>query len=269
METKDSAHEAMIEAFWRDYFNEGPPKTQTGKQKFYRFLPAEHRCKFCFAPFDGVTAPVVKNVLGTYQSRYNPHYCNTCDNFSRKFQGGANVPITMLFADIRGSTTLAEKITPKEFGDLINRFYITSTHILASAGAMIEKLVGDEVTSIFSRGLVGEDYHALAINAAKELLIETGHNSEDGPWAPIGIGIHSGETYIGSVGKPDGIMEVAALGDVPNTASRLTSMAAPGEILVSESTLAQANYDPEGLEQRKLELKGKDEEITAYVITGN
>ncbi len=266
METKDLAHETMVEDFWRNWFTEGPPKSKIRRQRFYKFLPAEVRCKFCAAPFDGYTAPFVKNILNVYPSRYNPHYCNTCDEFSKKYQGGAEVPITMLFADIRGSTTLAENIGAKEFSDLINRFYVMSTSVLSQAGAMIEKFVGDEVTAIFSKGTSGENYIGHAIEAAKELLRETGQADDNGPWVQVGIGIHSGETFIGSVGKPDGIMEVAALGDVPNTASRLTSLAGPGEILVSEDTIASAKVNTQGIERRQLALKGREKEITAFVL---
>ncbi len=266
MESKDLAHDTMVEEFWRNWFVEGPPKAKIRRQQFFKFLPSEVRCKFCAAPFDGVAAPFVKYVLRVYPSRYNPFYCNTCDDFSKKYQGGAEVPITMLFADIRGSTALAEKIGAKEFSSLINRFYIKSSMVLSQAGAMIEKLVGDEIAAVFSSGLSGDNYYNQAIIAAKELLRETGHADVNGPWVNIGIGIHSGEAFIGSVGRPDGIMEVAALGDVPNTAARLTSMAAPGEILVSEDTIVAANISSEGIERRHLSLKGREEEITAFVL---
>ena len=61
-------------------------------------------------------------------------------------------------------------------------------------------------------------------------------------------------------------MEVAALGDVPNTASRLASLAGPGEILVSEDTIEAAKFDREGLEKRQIELKGHEKEISVYVL---
>ena len=131
---------------------------------------------------------------------------------------------------------------------------------------MIEKLVGDEVTAIFSKGLSGENYFNQAIEAAKKLLLETGYADENGPWVPLGIGIHSGEAFVGSVGEPDGIMEVTSLGDVPNIASRLTSMAGPGEILVSEETVIAAKIDTQGLERRELALKVREKEIVAFVL---
>jgi adenylate cyclase len=266
MGNKDIKQERMVEEFWRDFFMEGPPKAKIRRQRFFRFLNAEARCKFCFAPFDGIIAPFVKHVLQVYPSRFNPHYCNTCDDFAKKYQGGAEIPVTMFFADIRGSTTLAEKIGPMEFSNLINRYYVTCTLVLSQAGAMIEKLVGDEVTAVFAPGISGENYFGQAIEAAKELLRETGHANENGPWVQVGIGIHCGDAFVGSVGKPEGIMEVTSLGDVPNTAARLTSLAGPGEILVSEETINAAKMNTHGLEKRELVLKGREQEITAFVL---
>jgi adenylate cyclase len=266
MDPKDAAHEKMVEDFWRGWAMEGPPPKKVRQQRFFRFLPSEARCKWCQAPFDGASGSLVKTIYGVFPSRFNPLYCNVCDEFANTYQGGAEVPVTMLFADIRGSTTLAEKIEPRELGKLINRFYVRSTHVLSHAGAMIEKLAGDEVTALFLPGIAGEAYSRTAIEAAKELLRVTGHADKKGPWVPVGIGIHTGEAFVGSVGKPGGNMEVAALGDVPNTAARLTSLAAPGEILVSEDTVLAAGMSTEGLEKRHLELKGRSEGIDALVF---
>jgi adenylate cyclase len=266
MDNTDAAHDAMIEEFWRSWFTDGPPPSKTRRRHFFQLLPSESRCNFCMAPFEGSSGFLVRSIFNVYRSRFNPHYCNTCDDFANKYQGGAEVPVTMLFADIRGSTTLAESIRPIELSTLINRFYVESVHILAQGGAMIEKLAGDEVTAAFTRGLSGEEYQLHAIETAKELLRATGHGDPQGPWAPLGIGIHSGMAFIGSVGRPNGIMEVATLGDVPNTASRLTSQAAVGEILVSRDTLAAAGINSDGLEKRHLELKGRNQAIDAYVL---
>jgi adenylate cyclase len=131
---------------------------------------------------------------------------------------------------------------------------------------MIEKLAGDEVTAIFTQGIAGEDYQRKAIEAALELLRVTGHGDQDEALIPVGVGIHSGEAFVGSVGRPGGVMEVAALGDVPNTASRLTSLAAAGEILVSEVTLLAAQMNTQDLEKRSLALKGRSGKINAFVL---
>jgi adenylate cyclase len=266
MNDHDPTHDAMVEEFWRSWTMEGPPKNKRRQQRFFRFLPSDARCKFCFAPFDGTSGTLVKAIFQVSSSRFNPHYCNFCDDFANKFQGGAEVPITMLFVDVRGSTTLAERIGQKEFGSLINRFYVESTTVLSHADAMIEKLAGDEVSAIFTRGISGEDYSRRAMEAAEDLLKVTGHGEGQEPWIPVGIGIHTGEAFVGSVGKPNGIMEVAVLGDVPNTAARLTALAAPGEILVSADAMIDAQMITQDLEKRHLDLKGRSEGIDAYVL---
>ncbi|NIM93537.1 MAG: adenylate/guanylate cyclase domain-containing protein [Anaerolineales bacterium] len=266
MSNDNVTQDAMVEEFWRNWIMEGPPATKRRQHRFYRLLPSDARCKFCYAPFEGTSGTLVKTIFQVTPSRFNPHYCNFCDDFASKHQGGAEVPITMLFADIRGSTALAERIGQREFGNLINRFYVESTTVLSYADAMIEKLAGDEVTAMFTRGIAGENYSLRAIEAAKELLRVTGHGDAEGPWIPVGIGIHTGEAFVGSVGQPNGIMEVAALGDVPNTASRLTSHAALGEILVSADAMGDAQLNTQDLEKRHLDLKGRSEGIDAYVL---
>ena len=171
------AHDAMVEEFWRSWTMGGPPKYKRRQHRFFRFLPAGTRCKFCFAPFDGTSGSSVQTIFVS-PSRFNPHYCNFCDDFANKYQGGAEVPITMLFVDVRGSTTLAEGKGQREFSMLINRFYVESIKVLSYADAMIEKLAGDEVTAMFTRGIAGENYSQRAIEAAKELLKVTGHGEE-------------------------------------------------------------------------------------------
>jgi adenylate cyclase len=254
----NSTEEAMVEEFWRQWALEGLPHNKRRLQRFFRLMPAETRCRLCYAPFDRTSGTLVKTFLHVFPSRFNPHYCNACDDFATKHQGGAKVPVTMLFVDIRGSTALAEKMGEKEFSHLINRFYVECTTTLCHADAIIEKLVGDEVTAIFTP--------RRAVEAAKKLLENTGHGEGKEPWIPVGIGIHSGEAFVGSVGKPNGMMEVAALGDVPNTASRLTSLAAVGEILVSEDAMLAAKVNTQGLERRHLELKGRSKLIDAFVL---
>ena len=81
------------------------------------------RCKFCNAPFQGIGATVVRLLFGKQRSALNPRYCNLCEIASREFPGGAEVEMSMLFIDIRGSMALSEKMSPTEFSHLINRFY--------------------------------------------------------------------------------------------------------------------------------------------------
>jgi len=131
---------------------------------------------------------------------------------------------------------------------------------------MIDKLIGDEVTAFYMPGVAGREYARLAINAAEELLIKTGHKDSKGPWAPVGIGIHTGVAFVGAVGTSGGVVDITALGDAVNVAARLSSQAKAGEILLSEETLDSAKKDSSNLEKRKLELKGKSTTIDVRVM---
>jgi len=92
-------------------------------RQIFRILPHDPRCKFCNAPFQGVGGMIVRALFGKQRSDLNPRFCNLCEKASREFPGGAEVEMSMLFADVRGSTALSEKMSPTEFSGLINRFY--------------------------------------------------------------------------------------------------------------------------------------------------
>jgi adenylate cyclase len=97
-------------------------------------------------------------------------------------------------------------------------------------------------------------------------LKATGHSDPSGPWIPVGIGIHSGQTLVGSVGAENGLTQISILGDTANTAARLASLAKTGEILISDEAAQNAEIDTKNLEKRQLDLKGKSEPVTAWVI---
>jgi adenylate cyclase len=173
----------------------------------------------------------------------------------------------MLFVDVRGSTALAETRTPVEFKRLIDRFYQTVTGVMVESNALIEKLIGDEVTGLYAPGIAGPDHAGAAIAAARRILRATGHEDPAGPWVPVGAGIHTGVAYVGAVGGGDGQMvDISALGDDVNVAARLASQAGPGEIVVSQAAVESAKLDTTGLEMRRLQLKGRAEAVEVWVI---
>ncbi len=181
-------------------------------------------------------------------------------------RAGVETEFGMLFADIRGSTPLAESLSPAEFKRLIERFYVETTGVLSRSLALIDKLAGDQVSGYYLPGFVGRRYAGTAVTAAEELLRVTGHEDPDGPWAPVGVGINTGTAYFGVVGTGDGLVEMTALGDEVNVAARLASQAAAGEIVMSESTVRQAALDTSDLEMRTVELKGKSQPMDIWVM---
>ncbi len=231
----------------------------------FGLLPSNPRCKMCNAPFKG-WGGVAMRLIGRRQSTKNPRYCEPC---AFQAPGGAEVEISMLFADIRGSTTIAEGMSPAEFTKLVSHFYEVATDVLVRADALIDRLVGDEVIGLFIPAFAGQDHSRRAIEAARQLVDRLAHGDPRQTRLPIGVGVHTGEAFVGVVqGAQEGISDFTALGDNVNITARLASMAAAGEILISASAYHSSNLNLGELEQRALALKGKSEMVDVYVIKG-
>jgi adenylate cyclase len=186
---------------------------------------------------------------------------------AHKYPGGAEVELSMLFVDVRGSTSLAERMSPVEFSRLLNRFYKAATDVLVKTDAFIDKFVGDEVIGLYLPLFAGPHHARAAILAAQGLLRITGHSDRAGAWLPIGVGVHTGIAYVGVVSGVEGaVTDVTALGDNVNITARLASKAGPGEALISEAAHASAGLNLEGLEHRQLGLKGKSEPVSVRVL---
>jgi adenylate cyclase len=227
-------------------------------------LSAHSRCKFCNAPFDGTWAPVMR-MMGKGPSRLTQEFCQQCQMLATQHIGGAEVEVALLFADVRGSTTMAERMKPREFSQLIGRFFTTGSHVLLQKHAWIDRLAGDQVVGMFLPYFVGPEHVKIAIDAAQNLLRATGYGTRDGPWIGVGVGVHCGTAFVGAVGSKDGVTDITVLGDVPNVTARLSSAAAAGEILISQDACKRTDL-PDDLEERSLTLKGKSQPLTVRVL---
>ena len=236
-------------------------------RRVFKHLPATTRCRVCNAPFQGVGGAVVSMFgFGAGRSSFNPTLCDRCEKLVKKYEVGAEVELTLLFADARGSTALAEEIGASAFHQLINRFYTTSAEIFVQSNALIDKLVGDQVIGLYVPGIAGSNHARVAIDAARALLEATGHGDPDGPWIEVGAGVHTGTAYVGAVGSTQSVSDIAVLGDAANTTARLASLAGAGEILVSEMTCRAASMDLEHCESRHLQLKGRSQSVPVRSI---
>jgi adenylate cyclase len=232
-------------------------------RRIMRVLPHDPRCKFCNTPFQGIGGMIARVLFNKQRSALNPRYCNMCEIASHEFPGGAEVPMSMLFIDVRGSTALSEKMSPTEFSQLINRFYKEATKTIIDEDGLVEKLAGDSVAAFWGAGFAGPDYVARTVRVAQKLL-----GAMERQNIPVGIGVHSGIAYFGAMGAAEGLTEISAIGDEVNLAARLASKAAPGEIIVSEQALNAAGIDGTNLEARSLELKGISAPVIARVMHG-
>jgi adenylate cyclase len=215
------------EAFWRDYLTRGSPMERYGRRVFM-LIPSDPRCKVCAAPFRGVGSPVMR-LIGKRPSDANPNMCNSCFTFLSRHHGGAEIEGTMLFADVRGSTSLAESMSSGDFHDLLDRFYSAATKAVFEYDGAVDKFVGDELVAMFFPLLTGEQHAARAIEAAQALLRATGHADPSGPWLPVGAGVNTGRVWFGAVGEGRHT-ELTALGDEVNVGAPRLSRRGRGGI---------------------------------------
>jgi adenylate cyclase len=239
-------------------------------RRLFHTMPGSSRCKLCASPLRGGFAPVM-SAIGKGPWSKNPKYCSMCFKDMVKHRSGAEIPCSLLFADVRGSTELGEEMSPTDFRGLMDRFFSVATDVLIEHDAIVDKFVGDEVIALFIPVLTGELHASRAVAAGRALLAATGHvagGHEAGgvaPWISIGAGVNTGVAFVGALG-PDDHVEFTAMGDPVNVAARLADAAGPGELLVSVAAAQAAALDEDGLERRQLALKGKREPTDVVVL---
>jgi adenylate cyclase len=251
------------EKLWRSLWTGDPPSKVHRARRIFRHIPSAPRCKLCCAPFRGIGGPIMR-LLGCAPSPRNPNFCNTCGVFAATHPGGAEVELSVLFADLRGSTAMAEQMAPAAFKEQLSGFHSVATNVLIDAEAMLDKIVGDEVGGLFLPIIAGRQHSRSAIIAALDLIKAVDRKVG----LPVGVGVHTGIAYVGTVeGAGGSLRDIAAVGDTVNTTSRLASAAAAGEVLVSEAAYQASGLNLNDPPRRMLELKGKREQFAARVLS--
>lgn len=236
-------------------------------RRVFSRIPSGPNCKICAAPFGGPGGAILRHV-GFGRFAGSPLLCNFCIKDLQK-QGvqGAEIPVSLLFADIRGSTGIGERLSATEFRAFLDRFYrISSESVLASDG-IVDKFVGDEVIGLFFSGVSGEQHTAAAVAAGRRLAEQAARSdaTPSGP-IPIGAAVHTGDAFVGSTATDDTVNDFTALGDVVNTTARLASEAAAGELLVSAEAVSAAGIEDPELERRTLTVRGRTEAVEVVVV---
>lgn len=257
--------ETHNEEVWRAVFGEGHPKLKQFQQ-FHSRLPAPPRCRMCFAPFAGIGGAYMR-LRGKSPSRHNPHYCNACDAFITSYPGGAEVELSILFVDVRNSVGIAERLGPTAYSRVMKSFYVAATRPVIDTDGFIIDFIGDAVMGIFPPGFCGPEHARKAIQAAERLIRSSMPFHLEGAELPIGVGVHTGRVFIGSVAGADGgRYDVQPLGDSVNVAARLSGLAAPREALISDAAFAAAGIGNHGAQPRQLDLKGRATPIAVRAI---
>jgi adenylate cyclase len=226
-----------------------------GFVRVMRSLPSEPRCAICRAPFGGVGGHIMRRV-GFGPSRKNPRLCAAC--FERTPIGGMRLDVGVLFADVRGYTSMAEHRDPGDVAALLNRFYDVAVAVLCRH-AIIDKLVGDQVMALYLPQLLGENAARHMVTDASELLRAAPAELE------LGVGLDYGNAFVGNVGSGD-VKDFTAIGDVVNTASRLEAEARSGEVVLSCRVRDLVGGEIADAPTRSLSLKGKSEAEEAVVL---
>jgi adenylate cyclase len=155
-------------------------------------------------------------------------------------------------------------MSPVEYGTLMHRFYRAASKVLLEKDAIIDKMVGDEVIGLFSAGVSGEKFVRRAALTGLEILRATGHGQAKGPWLSIGVAVHTGVVFAGSLVAENGAYEMATLGDPMNFAARLVGAAQGGELILSEAVYSKVSSEIPA-QPRTFNLKGYDQPFAARV----
>jgi adenylate cyclase len=256
--------EALRTEEWRSLLT-GENGALRSLRRLWGRVPSSPRCKVCAAPFHG-PGKLATSILMHGQSRVNPLLCGLCFRSLAKHPGGAEIEISVLFADVRGSTRIAEKTTSAEFRRLLQRFYMLSASAVDGNGGIVDKFLGDGVMALFIPVIAGENHPARAIKAAQDILAALERSELPAQGVRAGIGVQTGTAFVGVLGSDDKL-DFSALGDTVNVAARLGSVAGAGELVVSRAAWESAGLSVGDTESRAVDIVGREGKLDVVVTT--
>ncbi|MBZ5505594.1 MAG: FHA domain-containing protein [Acidobacteriia bacterium] len=184
--------------------------------------------------------------------------------------GGVNQEVTVMFADIRGFTAMSEDMEPSRVVEILNEYFTRVTDVIFDNGGTLDKYIGDAVMAVFGAPISKGNDAASAVTSAiqiQRLLIELNRDAVARNWPElrVGIGINTGSAIAGNIGSPRRL-DYTVVGDTVNTAQRLMTNAAGGQILIAESTAKKLgkNFDLERLPE--LKVKGRSEAVPVFRV---
>lgn len=186
--------------------------------------------------------------------------------------GGVKRNISVLFVDIRGFTTMSEKLEPEQVVSILNEYLDLCAEAIFRYDGTLDKYIGDAAMGLFGAPLETEDHAFCAVQAALHMQSGSAGLSERlmekyGRAVSFGVGINTGDAIVGNIGASHRL-DYTAIGDAVNTAARLESNAKPGKILISEATYNLVKDRVAAVSLGGLSVKGKQESINVYEVTG-
>ena len=186
--------------------------------------------------------------------------------------GGEKRPVTVMFTDIRGFTSMSEKMSPDEIASLMSEYFEEMVDIIFEFGGTLDKFIGDAIMALWGAPIAHPDDADKAVQAAIAMQkavdeLNVHWKKEKRPTINIGIGINHGDVFAGNIGSHRRL-EYTVLGDAVNTASRLCSKAAPGEILISPALYEKLADKPKVDELEPMPMKGKEKPVPVFRVKG-
>ena len=253
------------EELWQTIFGVGHPDLLK-QQWLHKKLPQKPRCRLCLVPFKGLGGWFMRRKGKAPNSR-NPNFCNACDKFLEAFPGGAEVDMSILYVDIRHSTEYSQNHKTADVSQRINTFLSEATNIITSNDGFVMAFYGDCVVAAWPPGFSGKDHAAKAFKTAQQLVRDKNMVDSQGDMIPIGVGIHTGPVYIGTVSAMQGsFRDVSIFGSAVNLAARLAAHATARQALGTRENLESAGKRSDELKFETVELKGFENPVEVYNI---
>jgi adenylate cyclase len=233
--------------------------------------------------FSGIAAVAIDNsqlinqiqreavVLSNFQRYFAPNLAEQIAEQEEEVRlGGTKRPVVVFFSDIRGFTSMSEKMGPDDIAMLLNEYFTEMVEIVFENNGTLDKFMGDAIMALWGAPIAHEDDADRAMKAAIEMQsvlaqLNVRWAAQGRQRVEIGIGIDFYEVFAGNIGS-DRRLEYTVIGDAVNTASRLCSKAAEGEIIISQRFYDELKNQPAVDPQEAMELKGKAEKVNVYRV---
>ena len=214
----------------------------------------------------------VQNAMGRYMSEdVMKLVIKNIDNLGL---GGKKAVVTVLFSDIRGFTSLSEMMSAQQVSELLNEYFTEMEKIITKNNGIINKFIGDAIMAVFGEPIQDENHAINAVLCGYEMLqkvseLHSKWQKENKPLIDIGVGVNTGEVFIGNIGSVNR-MEYTVIGDTVNLASRLESYNKTyhTKMLISETTYEASKEQIQVNKISDVEIRGKSQRLTIYEVKG-
>ncbi len=212
----------------------------------------------------------IQSAMGKYLSK--DVMKNVVDNIDSVKLGGKRANVTVLFADIRGFTSISEKLSAEEVTKILNEYFTAMVPIIEEHKGILNKFMGDAVLAVFGEPIKNNNHALSAVTCANSMLkkvkqLQEKWLEEGKPKIEIGVGICTGEAFVGNIGSEERL-EYTVIGDTVNTASRIENYnkVYRTKFLISQETFEQVQKHVDVIKIREVSIRGKAKKINIYEV---